>query len=693
MYVLPPFGSVRQEPKDTRKALYEEFGHSSEWAEITLLSVLEGLSEGDRAAFTLPLQFFVGFTSQRLRSWSLELGQPELVIQPLAHPFGGGIDDRFQVQTIFFSDTLATGDAPVTRFFSIPQSGEIDHREFWDDFQQLVRQGGGETKYGFVHRGHLDPEDTWTYQSLHPELEREIDEVEVFGEVRPLDDLFKIKVSRPLRGELWKKFDAVDEELDPERSSIPVVEGRDIRSDGSIAYTDTRINVSEEDIDENNLVRLKDGDICLRDIYATRHGLVAAEVKSFMTPMASSRHVIVLRPKENTSKEDRQVVLQYLQSDTASRYVMAKRGGALILPRAKLRKMPVPMADEDLRGALRSLTEAVDLFDRWKEEAMDAARSLFDFPTTKDGKMHVLTTGRRSRQRQQAGERQDDLSYRIQTQFPHPIAYRWRTVAAAKRDLEGYLHVLECAEITSCYLALMAITLSRAVDQEIGYLKTMRGRIAKRGQGTNLGDWIAILREVRDSKAFRNLPDDTPFYETMHFMPNDTPADKALQSLSERRNDQSHGRGPRGDSVPLAFKQAKADLLTFLDAAEFASDYPLRYIELTKADTLQNLLTYSYRDVMGDHPLVPIKKDTIEPKTLEAESLYLVDRSGNLHLLRPLLLRQRCPHCGTWSTFYLDSYDADDHTCTLKSMEHAHTDRDNDVHRAFKQIGLLPEEG
>jgi hypothetical protein len=303
--------------------------------------------------------------------------------------------------------------------------------------------------------------------------------------------------------------------------------------------------------------------------------------------------------------------------------------------------------------------------------------------------MYVLTSGRRTRQRQNAAERQDDLSYRVQTQFPHPVAYRWRTVAAAKADLEGYLHVLECAEVLACYLALVGITMAQHVGEEIGYLESMRDRVAH-GRGTNLGDWIAILREVRDSKSFRQLPDDTPFYEVMRFMPDDGQADQALTSLKKRRDDQAHGKGPRGDAVKPEFEEAKNDLLDFLDAAEFLSEYPLRYIERTRADTIENRLTYWYRDVMGDHPLVPVKSNTVDPKTLEAGSLYLVDRSGTMHLLRPLLDRRRCPVCGTWSTFYLDSYLDDQDACVLKSMEHSHTTTDEDIYGAFQKVGILP---
>ena len=691
LYIVPPFGSSLQFPDEVRDALRDEFGHVI-LPIITLLAVLEALGEKRKAAFGLLSSIFRGRHGSRFREESLSLAHPELIIEPSRNSTGNSPIQL--LQTIIYSgNPPAEGQTPVTRFFSFPDSSDVSKEGVADDFEQLHRQEGGETKYGFVIRDTLDPRQSWNYESYHPSLQRKIDEVEQIGELWPLSDLFDIKIAH-IPGLLSGKSVPPSNfyEDDKYHGEVPIVGPKDIRSDGSIAFSDTQFAIKKDDIQQAFVLELSDEDICLRRIINSKQAVVAGKVEEHMTPLVASRHIVVLRPRKNATPEDRHVTLQYLQSETAARYLRARGdslGSDVHLSVRLLREMPVPMADKDLQNALRSLTEAADQFDEWKSKALDAARSLFNFPTTGDGKMHVLSTGRRTRQRLQAGKRQDDLSFRVQTQFPHPVAYRWRTVAAAKPDLEGYLHVLECAEVLSCYLALVAITMARHSGVKIGYLGGLGNRV-KAGRGTNLGDWIAILREVRDNKSFRQLPDGTPFYEVMHFMPAGGDADLALSSLKASRDNQAHGKGPRGDAVELAFQEAKADLLCFLDAAEFLSEYSLRYIDRTKSDTIQNRLTYWYRDVMGDHPLVPVEHENIYLKTLEAESLYLVDRSGALHLLRPLLDRRRCPVCGTWSTFYLDSYIEDDHSCVMKSMEHSHVTSDAEIYQAFQEVGLLP---
>lgn len=236
----------------------------------------------------------------------------------------------------------------------------------------------------------------------------------------------------------------------------------------------------------------------------------------------------------------------------------------------------------------------------------------------------------------------------------------------------------------------MAILLARTVEgAKIGWVHEMAKRISgSSSKGTNMGDWIAILREVRDSKAFRNVPDPVPFGEVLHFL-RDEEADCALQSLADHRNDQAHGKGPKGSQIKPAFAECLPNLEILLQVVEFLSEYRLRYIESTQRDSMRKTTHYEYRDLMGDHALVPLDHGDTELSELEAQSLYLVDRSGELHLLRPLLIRRECPECRSWATFYLDTWEKDGDCCILKSMECGCTIEDTDISWAFRRIGLL----
>jgi hypothetical protein len=210
-----------------------------------------------------------------------------------------------------------------------------------------------------------------------------------------------------------------------------------------------------------------------------------------------------------------------------------------------------------------------------------------------------------------------------------------------------------------------------------------------------MGDWAAIVRETCTAKQFRKLDDGTPFYDITRVLSGDN--NTVLQRLLDRRNDQAHNRGPKGAaSIQRQFVAAVADLEALLQAAEFLSEYPLYYIEQTSVDSLAGINTYTYRQLMGDHPLVPLRSAQTESFALEAHSLYLVDRGGSLHLLRPLLVRRQCPSCGVWATYYLDTYERRSSQCVLKPMEHGHDAgspslQDANLAPAFRAVGLLKD--
>lgn len=236
----------------------------------------------------------------------------------------------------------------------------------------------------------------------------------------------------------------------------------------------------------------------------------------------------------------------------------------------------------------------------------------------------------------------------------------------------------------------MAILLSKRIENvSIGKLTDIAKRLSGSGtRGTNMGDWIGILREVGTSNKFRNVPENTPFYELAAFVEGER-VDAILQRLADARNDNAHGRGPKGAQVPSKFREHLGDLEEFMRACEFVTDYPLRYIERTKWGSIKQTNTYSYRDLTGDHPLVPLASGKTTTPFLEVNSLYLVDRAGEMHLLRPLLTREQCPVCGNRSTFVLDSYTSRSDTCHLKSLEDGHTHENNEIAEAFRHTGML----
>jgi hypothetical protein len=179
-----------------------------------------------------------------------------------------------------------------------------------------------------------------------------------------------------------------------------------------------------------------------------------------------------------------------------------------------------------------------------------------------------------------------------------------------------------------------------------------------------------------------------PFYEVSRFL-DDPTIDEALKLLKRNRDDEAHGRGSHGPEIAAKIEESRSALQTLLKATEFLTEYPLCYIEETRRDSIAGITTYRYRNIMGDHAIVGLEDGRTDMAELEAHSLYLMDRSGHLYLIRPYLVRRECPQCQNWELFYLDAYRAGDKTCRLKSMTTGHSLLDNQIPGVFRRVGLL----
>ena len=104
-----------------------------------------------------------------------------------------------------------------------------------------------------------------------------------------------------------------------------------------------------------------------------------------------------------------------------------------------------------------------------------------------------------------------------------------------------------------CYIACMALLLPRVMPGfHVKYARQIAERMAgAKPHGTNMGDWISIVREVRGAKAIPAQLETVPFGELAAL---DDETDQSLQRLFNARNDHSHGRGPKGPEVKQRFE-------------------------------------------------------------------------------------------------------------------------------------------
>lgn len=590
-----------------------------------------------------------------------------------------GVHQSFEAAAIFLRPRLAMKE-PI-RMFRMPS--RVDPSDVVDDFNLLLQKSGGTTRFGYVLRTPLDPGESLSFDRHEPKLRARKADLLNFGETRPLSELFDlprpgINLHRD-KGLLCAKRD---------NGAVRVLAGRDIRRDGSIVPADESSKWARVTTDR----QLRIGDFVGRAILpqSDSEGFVLAEVTEDDLPAVASDHVIVMRPLRSLSEPDKLLALLYLRSPFARKVAVAFSGDAGIRTHlSTIGTLQVPQPDEALKSALFDLSQATERFDLWRSEAKALLESTFVDESAKSARARLVRAGQTLRLRADAAALLDDDAHVIRTRYPFPIAYRWRVVEAnisAGEDREALDSILEAAEILVCYAANTALALARESEVRLGYRINIKQTYASGRGGPGFGDWLAVLEEVRDGRSCRNLPDGHPLGSLSAIL-GTTTAQISVRRLLDLRNDQAHGRRIDSVDLPRVLASAREDLASLMISARVLADMPLLHVASFQWDTLVSRGSIRYRELMGDHPVVPTRIMDHETNDVEADSLYLLDEQRAMHLLRPYLIGRRCPTCKNWSTFHVDR--VPDGKPSLKSLEHGHTVEDISITEPLRHVDLL----
>ena len=568
----------------------------------------------------------------------------------------------------------------LLRIFRVPP--RLDDGAIARDFRRLLRQGGGSTQFGYVLRELPQPGDNLSFERHDPGLAARRAELAVMGSSTTIAELFEFAPYGIHSAQARKLLQET-----PPQGASRVITGRDLQRDGVIAAPDedaTRwVSVSEG-------LQLRAGDILLQRVFVPndRYGLRAVEVTEEDLPAVANDTVITLRPRRPLSAPERILILGFLRSPLARQLAVAA-GGEVHLSRDVLKEVHVPQPDEALSTALDDLARSAALFAGWRAEAHALLESVFADDSAAGTRARIVGTGRKVRMRSEAAALLDDAGYTFRTTFPYPVAYRWREVEAyvsARSFKSAYEAILAAAEILLCYAANAGLAIARESGIELGAMTMIRNRLKPGAHGLGFGDWITVLKEIREGKAARNVSGDSPIADLGSFLA-DSGVGAALKRLSDRCNDESHLRRTELMDLPAAVDAALADLSTLYQAADILSDLPLIHVTDFHWDSFRKRATMSYRELIGDHPVVPTRTITYDQPDIEVGSTYILDGQRRLWLLRPFLAGLMCPKCRTWSTFHID--EMGDGKVVYKSLENGHTIEDVTLDETLAHVGLI----
>ncbi|MBB5112513.1 hypothetical protein FHU28_002352 [Micromonospora echinospora] len=602
--------------------------------------------------------------------------QPCLVI--FAAGVFDGVHQLFDTAAVFWRPRSSEGQ-PL-KLFRFP--GREDEKAVESDFRRLLSRASGTGKFGYVLPGPPGSGESLSIELHDPATTARWSELDAWGATVPMKDLFAFPA--PALHRTAHRHLLHDQRQD---GSVRVVAARDLRHDGTLAGLDDSSRWAEVPPDR----QLRAGDVLLRRMFPprARGNLVVVEVASEDLPLAADDSVVTLRASGHLGGPQRLVAVLFLRSPLVRKWAVGL--SVANLTASVLRDLPIPQPDTALAVTIEGLEAARSQLESWKDESEALLASVFEEESAVTARRRLLESGRQLRMRVDAAALLDDFSHRVRTRYPHPIAYRWSEVQvhlSRGADEAAYEAIVETAEVLLCYTALAVLSLSRGAGLRLGAVDGIRGRLSRGGShGPGFGDWAAILNEAAESKAFRRVPDGDPLKDFSRVF-SDPEAASARQRLAARRNAKSHLRRVDALDLPSAIDEAHADLMTLLEHASFLADLPLVHVTGIRWDTLRGTAEVDYQELMGDNALVPGQQRPYSSSGLEIGSLYLANEDGQLHLLRPFLLRRRCPICRSWETFHVDNT-PDASSVTVKSLERGHTDTDPSLRQVLEHVGLV----
>lgn len=570
-------------------------------------------------------------------------------------------------------------DNSLVRLFKVPSGRFNDVEELGNDFQHLCRQQGGATQYGYVLRNGLPASGNWLVEAHHPRWNQHLKDLSEIGEVVSLSKLCRITITIVRPGS----------ELAPEPNGWPILHPRQVSADGSINFEDTEAVRYLNEAPPNEDLRLQPGDVVIR---ALQHNAGESPLRLAVVPEMNQgwylgSNMLLLRFHDDVDSEIRKYVVAYLSSLEAAELLGAQTTGVQITPRL-LENLAVPVPDERVLLAFSQLQQARDQFREWAKQLQDTENQLLRFTSVGDARSELMEVSTRAQQRMKAAQATDTLSWRILNMYPHPLAFRWRTIEIQEPGLEKYLEVLRAAEICLAYTGVVGCVLSETLGPEYA-LKSVAEfayRLKERpGTGITFGTWFSIIDEL-NGRRFRDLDPMTPFSEVTRLFRENTELQAVIESMMTRRNDMAHDRGPSEFELGKTLSAAEAELETLYESVDFLTRYPLRNISYARRAGRRQSGTYSCQDLVGDHP-VPANRNVEFVGETPAEGLNLVDPSGQTYYIEPWLVRRQCDKCKHEETYLLDRYMRKGEIF-YKSLEYGHETDVSDLRDELTEIGI-----
>ena len=384
VFAIPPWG---RQPK------------SKVPLEVAALEDLRAPAGGGALIMLLPAGVFLSQASKQLRMDLMDNWNTELVAF-----FQGGIVGAYPyIYSVLAKLSHPGNQRSVLRMFEVPRNGAIDEPAVLGDLDRILRMQGGQTEFGYILRDLPPSGAQLVFDQFHPDVVRRRGELADYGRIAHLDNLFEVFPGSPRPvGDAPRRGTGLGEQR--------VITGRSILADRTIAPPDEKTEWVSADRSE-----LATGDIVILGIRSpnwVRPGLLWARVREDDLPAVAGEKTIVLRPRPAADPRDVDFVTRYLSSRDLLELSDDPRltPGTTIIMAPTIAAIRIPLPDEHLAEALKSVETARLRAADWAAEAEEILSELFDAGGASMSRQNVIQRSRIVRLRMKAVDEIDTLS-------------------------------------------------------------------------------------------------------------------------------------------------------------------------------------------------------------------------------------------------------------------------------------------
>jgi len=355
-------------------------------------------------------------------------------------------------------------------------------------------------------------------------------------------------------------------------------------------------------------------------------------------------------------------ICQFLNSEqVSSRYNNARSYSVIPTQTLKsITQLEVPIAAQKIISTVQAMNALEKQLKTEYEKSLELKNSLFNGLEV-DLSDNILNAQHTANALEAALKTKDNISYRLRTQYPFPLAYAYRNIYAERELASIYERQMKYGEQFLLFLASIGLAL---VNKYIGECdKPLAIRLIEKfdndvKKALSPGDIYSCLQACCKTLSSCTNNELAQQFQQLWFKTNNKEtefAKKTLEQIVKRLNDHKHHRGPSNrHERSKAIEEQQGVINELLATVDFCAKWRIILVEDIERMWRNSELEYSISVLQGDHPA--FARSTVITKTdLVKDKLYL-QTNEEFICLYPLLSLNYNPETKREEIFSLDKF-------------------------------------